>query len=89
MTEDERRAFGDRITTLRHDLEMTQAEFAAKIGLPFGTVKSAEQGRFTPLPALVMLIRAAELDFYLLEEAAEREAELGPTVATPPADEGQ
>jgi DNA-binding transcriptional regulator YiaG len=52
-------AFNDTVRSLRHQLGMTQEEFAHALGLTVGTINRWENGRFHPSK----LARATILDF--------------------------
>ena len=41
------------IKTLRQRLELTQEQFAAKVGVTYGTVNNWENGKRMPLPFLL------------------------------------
>jgi len=41
------------IKTLRRRLELTQEQFAAKVGVTYGTVNNWENGKRMPLPFLL------------------------------------
>lgn len=68
--------FGKRGLALRmmelrwRKLRITQRTFSARFGIPFGTVKDAEQGRVHSTAALRVLIEAIALDPALIERAA-------------------
>ena len=47
---------GDRIKILRNQLELTQQEFADRLGVKRGTIANYELGRNEPIDAVVTLI---------------------------------
>jgi len=55
--------------------DLTQAQFADRFGLSFGTVKDLEQGRSMPSAAMRTLVAAIELDPVLIERAVVLAAE--------------
>jgi len=60
----------DLFVTRFHGLGMSQAGFAQRFGLTFSMVKNAEQERYTPNPALRVLLAAIELDPAFMKRAA-------------------
>lgn len=68
MTEDERRAFADRLRAFRKQHSLTQERLSAALGLHRTTIMSLENGLNRPFPST--LVKLAEL-----EEKYEREAE--------------
>lgn len=64
--------FARDLTALRFDrLRLTQVEFAHRFGLAPGGVRNAEQARFSPHSALLVLVAAIELDPALIAKAAQ------------------
>lgn len=66
-----KQGFGrDLFVTRFHGLRMSQAKFAERFGLTFSMVKNAEQERYTPNPALRVLLAAIEMDPVFMKRAA-------------------
>ena len=73
----QRRQFGDRLYNVRCQLRLTREQFSERFGLPFGTVKSVEDGRFNPLPPMCLVVRILELNPQLVETAATVDRNIG------------
>lgn len=64
--------FARDLAALRFNrLRLTQVEFAHRFGLSPGGVRNAEQARFSPHSALLVLVAAIELDPTLMAKAAQ------------------
>lgn len=60
----------ERLYRVRCSLMLTQREFAARFGIPYGVVKDVEQGRFKPVKAMQVLIAAIDRSPDLVARAA-------------------
>lgn len=61
----------DRIKKLRNTLELTQTEFADKLGLARNSIASYESGRRVPNDAIIKLIcKEFNVDYFWLTEGA-------------------
>lgn len=62
----------DRIKKLRNTLELTQTEFADKLGLARNSIASYESGRRVPNDAIIKLIcKEFNVDYFWLTEGAD------------------
>ena len=75
MTEDEDTGdakFGRDLAALRfRQLRMSQVRFAERYGLTKDVVRNAEQKRYSPHHAMLVLVAAIELDPSLIAKAAQ------------------
>lgn len=55
--------------TIRKRLKLSQAEFAARFGIPLGTLRDWEQGRATPDKPALTLLRVIEKQPDMVAEA--------------------
>lgn len=77
LNKQQRRLFGDRLYAVRCQLGLTRRQFSDRFGLPYGTVKSLEDGRFNPLPSTRLVVRILELNPELVETAATVDRNIG------------
>jgi putative transcriptional regulator len=55
-----RALMGRRIRQLRHRLDLSQAEFATRFGIPLANIRQHEIGRTMPPPAVQSYLRVIE-----------------------------
>ena len=55
-----RALMGRRIRQLRHRLDLSQAEFATRFGIPLANIRQYEIGRTMPPPAVQSYLRVIE-----------------------------
>ena len=62
-----------RPSTVRHQLQLTQEQFADRFGIPLGTLRDWEQGRREPDTTARTLMRAISMDPDLIARAVDRD----------------
>lgn len=59
MSDEIKKAFQAKLKQLRQDAGLTQAQLAAKVDIPLGSLRDLEQGRHVPNWAVVVKLAAA------------------------------